>query len=121
MPITDGSPPAVAQLLIVARMGVPRFSASSRLITTIAAAPSLRPLALAAVTVPSFLNAGRRPATLSTVAPARMYSSSDTIVSPLRPLIVTGAISSLKRPLLRAASARFCERTANASCSPRVT
>ena len=35
--------------------------------------------------------------------------------------IVTDAISSLKRPSVRAASARFCERTANSSCSPRVT
>ena len=58
--------------------------------TTSAAAPSLRPDALAAVTVPSFLNAGRTPDTLSIVTPARIYSSSSTIVSPLRPLTVTG-------------------------------
>ena len=43
----------------------------------------------------------------SMVAPARIYSSSDTTVSPFRPLIVTGMISSLNRPLERAASALF--------------
>src|SRR3546814_3692901 len=57
MPMIEGSTPADAQLLMLPRMVAPRFSASSRLIRTSAAAPSLRPDALAAVTVPSFLNA----------------------------------------------------------------
>ena len=42
------------------------------------------------MTVPSFLKAGRRPETPSIVAPARIYSSWSTIVSPLRVLTVTG-------------------------------
>ena len=38
---------------------MPRFLASSSVISTTAAAPSLMPLALAAVTVPSLSKAGR--------------------------------------------------------------
>ena len=38
---------------------MPRFSASSAVISTVAAAPSLRPEALPAVTVPSLEKAGR--------------------------------------------------------------
>jgi hypothetical protein len=34
--------------------------------------------------------------------------------------MVTGTISSLKRPLLRAADALFCDATANLSWSSRV-
>ena len=43
--------------------------------STSAAAPSLIPLALPAVTEPSFLKAGRRFCIASIVAPARIYSS----------------------------------------------
>jgi hypothetical protein len=78
------------------------------------------PEALAAVTEPSLLKAGFRPATLSSVAPWRMYSSWSTTVSPLRPFTVTGAISSANRPVFWAASARFWEVTANLSWSSRV-
>ena len=103
MPMIEGSTPAEAQLATRARIGAPRRSASSRLISTSAAAPSLRPEALAAVTVPSFLKAGRRPARPDCSTPSRIYSSVSTIVSPLRVLTVTAAISSLKRPAARAA------------------
>jgi hypothetical protein len=41
-------------------------------------------------------------------------------MSPLRVAIVTGVISSLKRPSFWAASALFWEATANVSCSSRV-
>ena len=51
---------------------------------------------------------------------ARMYSSLSTTMSPLRPLTVTGTISSLNLPAFCAASALFCEATANSSCSSRV-
>ena len=78
------------------------------------------PEALPAVTVPSLLNAGRSLAIPSSVAPKRGYSSVSTTTSPLRPLIVTGVISSLKRPAVTAASALFCDATANLSCSSRV-
>ena len=62
------------------------------------------------MTEPSLANAGRSLATVSSVVPKRGNSSVSTTVSPLRPLIVTGTISSLKRPALIAASALFCER-----------
>ena len=88
--------------------------------STTAAAPSLMPDALAAVIEPSLSKAGRSLATLSSVTPARGYSSWSTTMSPLRLLIVTGTISSLKRPAFCAASALFCEATANSSCWPRV-
>ena len=78
------------------------------------------PEALAAVTVPSLSKAGRSLATLSSVAPWRMYSSWSTTTSPLRVFTVTGTISSLKRPAFCAASALFCEATANSSCCWRV-
>ena len=56
---------------------------------------------------------------LSIVTPLRMYSSSSTTVSPLRPFTVKGMISSLKRPAFCAASALFCEPSANRSWSSR--
>ncbi len=112
--------PQVAKLAIRPSTDAPRFSASAAVISTSAAAPSLRPLALAAVTVPSFLNAGLRPCIPSSVAPSRIYSSVSTMVSPLRPLTVTGTISSLKRPDARAVDALFWLPTANRSCSSRV-
>ena len=58
VPMTAGSTPAVAQEAMRASGVRPRFSASLALISTSAAAPSLRPDALPAVTVPSFENAG---------------------------------------------------------------
>src|SRR5699024_2870783 len=55
MPITFGSQPAEAVATMRAMGLTPSSCAFSALITTIAAAPSLMPEALAAVTVPSFL------------------------------------------------------------------
>ena len=78
------------------------------------------PEAFAAVTEPSLSKAGRSFCTFSSVVPCLMYSSSSTTVSPLRPLTVKGTISSLKRPAFWAASALFCEATANSSCISRV-
>ena len=54
VPISAGSTPAVAKLAMRASGVSPRRCASAPLITTNAAAPSLMPLALPAVTVPSF-------------------------------------------------------------------
>ena len=98
----------------------PSFCASLAFISTTAAAPSLMPEALAAVTVPSFSNAGRSLAMPSSVVPCLGYSSASTITSPLRLLIVTGVISSLNLPAFCAASALFCDLTANSSCCWRV-
>ena len=57
-PMTAGSTPAVAQDAMRASGVNPRFSASAAVISTRAAAPSLRPEAEPAVTVPSFEKAG---------------------------------------------------------------
>ena len=75
------------------------------------------PEALPAVTVPSLTKAGRSLASVSSVVPGRMYSSWSTTMSPFRVLTVTGTISSLNLPAFCAASALFCEATANSSCS----
>ena len=61
------------------------------LISTRAAAPSLMPEALPAVTVPSFEKAGVSFADAPRAwCRARMYSSWSTTMSPLRVVIVTG-------------------------------
>ena len=54
---------------------VPTAVAFAAVATTSAAAPSLMPDALPAVTVPSFLNAGFRAGEFSAVVPGRGYSS----------------------------------------------
>src|SRR5215218_3889896 len=100
VPMMAGSTPAVAHEAMRASGVRPRFCASDARMTTKAAAPSLMPEALPAVTVPSFEKAGLSLATDSSVVPARMYSSASTTMSPLRVLIVTGAISSLNLPAL---------------------
>jgi hypothetical protein len=115
-----GSTPACAHDTIRASGVLPRFCASLALIRTSAAAPSLMPEALAAVTVPSLAKAGRRPETFSSVVPCLGYSSASTTTSPLRDLTVTGTISSLNLPAFCAASALFCDATANSSCWARV-
>ncbi len=75
VPIIFGSTPALAYDLIVANGSRPNSSAFALLIKTTAAAPSLIPDEDAAVTVPSFLKAGRNFERLSAVTPARGYSS----------------------------------------------
>ena len=98
----------------------PRFSAVSRSISTTAAAPSLMPDALPAVTVPSLRNTGRSFARSSTVASARGCSSVSNTVSPRRVFILTGRICCLNRPSDIARDARRCDSSASASWSPRV-
>src|SRR3954470_1950085 len=98
VPMIDGSTPACAQDTIRASGVLPLFCAWAALIRTTAAAPSLRPEAFAAVTVPSLAKAGRNLEIESIVTPALGYSSVSTTTSPLRVLTVTGAISSLNRP-----------------------
>ncbi len=78
------------------------------------------PEALAAVTVPSLVKAGRSRVIVSRFASWRIYSSSLTTVSPRRPLIVTGTISSLNRPDFCAALAFCCDPSANSSCCSRL-
>jgi hypothetical protein len=70
-----------------------------------AEAPSLMALALAAVTVPSFLKTGLRVGTFSSLRP-RYSSSCAIIVEPFLVWIVTGAISGVKWPDCQASAAR---------------
>ena len=118
-PISAGSTPAVAQETMRPSGSIPRRAASSALISTSAAAPSLMPEALPAVTVPSFAKAGRSLASVSAVVPWRGYSSASTAMSPLRWGTTTEAISSANRPAFCASSALAWLAAANASCSAR--
>ena len=90
-------------------------------ITTTAAAPSFRPEALPAVTLPALSNAGRRPASASALVFLLMNSSAaKTIGSPFFCAMLKGTISSLNRPASCAAAAFCCEASASASCCSRV-
>ena len=60
-------------------------------------------------------------ASVSSVVSRRGASSTSTTVSPLRPLIVTGTISSARRPSSVASIASWCERSAQRSMSARVS
>ena len=70
--------------------------------------------------VPSGRNAGRSLASTSTVVSGRMPSSPSTVVSPLRPRMVTGTISCANSPAAAAAAARWWDRAAKLSCSNLV-
>ncbi len=76
-------------------------------------------LALAAVIVPSFLNAGLRPGILSSLA-LNGCSSRRTSVSPPLPGSATGAISQSKLPSSLACLLRVVEAIAKASWASRV-
>src|SRR5262245_7219264 len=121
MPMYFGSTPADAKALMRARGLSPSSFAFREDAITRAAAPSLIPEALPAVTVPALSNAGLSAFIASSVAPWRTYSSSANITGPFFDGISTVTISSLKRPAFCAASALFWLLTANSSCSSRVT
>ena len=121
MPMMLGSSPADEYALIRASGLSPSCSARLADIIMTAAAPSFRPDALPAVTVPSFENAGRSAASESSVVPCFGYSSVSKVIVPFFCAIWIGTISSLKRPAFCAASALFCEAMANASWSARDT
>ena len=78
------STPACAHDTIRASGVLPSLAASLAFISTMAAAPSLIPEALAAVTVPSLSKAGRSLLMPSSVVPCFGYSSASTMISPLR-------------------------------------
>ena len=108
MPMVAGSSPLVPNAAIRARGFKPRAAAFLAVITTTAAAPSLIPDALPAVTEPALSNAGRKPASASAVVFLLMNSSVLKIIgSPLRWGIETDTISSLNLPASCAADA-FC-------------
>ncbi len=87
----------------------PFRSAHAALARTAAAAPSPMPLALPAVTSPSFLKYGRSAASASRVVSGRMCSSVSKSASPLRVRIGTGATSASKRPSSQPRFARCCD------------
>ncbi len=90
------------------------LAADSR-ISTSADAPSEIDDELAAVTVPSLVNAGCMPGILLT-SHLNGVSSWSTTVSPLRVLTVTGVISDANAPDATACSERFTDSVAKASC-----
>ncbi|MNL48903.1 hypothetical protein D3C87_1717900 [compost metagenome] len=76
---------------------MPRLAATDAFISTTAPAPSLRPDALPAVTVPfSFLNTGLSAAMVSAETSRRTCSSVSNTTSPLRVFNTTGTIWSRK-------------------------
>ena len=94
-----------AQLKILA-IGFPASSFDfCNVVRMSAEAPSLMADALAAVTVPSFLNTDFRVGTFSSFRP--WYSSSSfTVTVPFLVWRVTGAISGVKEPDFQASAAR---------------
>ncbi len=115
-----GSTPATPHWTIFARGSRPRPLAQSPSTTISAAAPSQIPLALPAVTTPSFLKTGGSLARVSIVVCGRGCSSVSTVFGPLRVFTSTGAISSAKKPPSCAAAHFCCERTPKASESSRL-
>jgi len=95
-PIVAGSQPVdrTSRRYTAFVVDMPSGAASSPS-TSMDDAPSLIPDALPAVTVPSFLNAGRSFDSPSEVVSGLGYSSSSMTVSALREITVTGVISFL--------------------------
>ena len=97
----------------------PSRSTASPLITSRAAAPSLTPDALPAVTVPGRRNGVFRPARASSEVSRGCSSTSTTVTAPRLPGTSTGTISSASRPFACALAARCWLRSANRSWSSR--
>ncbi len=123
-PIVAGSTPATALATRRAIGRRPSSAARDSEVTRSAAAPSLMPLLLPAVTEPeaSRLKAGFKPASCSRVVSGRGCSSRSTVVvAPLAAGTSIGTTSSAKRPAPCAAAQRWCEASANRSWSSRET
>ena len=103
--MTSGSTPATPHARIRPRGGSGNSFATRPVATTTAAAPSLIPLALPAVTVPSSAKAPGSAVSFSTVVSGLMCSSWLTTVVRPRTVTGTGTISSAKTPRARAAAA----------------
>src|SRR3954468_3023527 len=119
MPMIRGSTPTTSQPTSRATTGRPSSPAARREATMIAAAPSVIPEALPAVTRPPSRKTGASLASEARVTPSRGCSSVSTWMSPFFPGTVTGAISGAKRPAARARSLRFWLSTAQASEAAR--
>src|SRR5690349_14400208 len=116
-PISSGSLPWVAAVMIRARGVRPSSLALASLISSTAAAPSFSGQELPAVTPPPPKASGSS-ASFSRVEEARGPSSFDTTVPSAR---VTGTISRSKKPSSCDLTASSCERWANLSMSSRET
>jgi hypothetical protein len=116
----SNSSATAAWATIVPSTSRPSRSAHSSEASTSAPAPSLTPGELPAVCEPSLPERPGSEASRSSDVSRRGDSSASTTVSPLRPLMVTGTISSAMRPSSVAAIARSCERSAQRSMSARV-
>ena len=114
--IFTGSQPTVVWSSIRARGLTPSSSAFARDITNTAAAPSEICEEVPAVILPSGLNAGCKPASVSRLVSGRMPWS----VTTLEPLTCTGTISRAKAPDRVASWASRCDRTASSSSSDRA-
>src|SRR3989441_5412953 len=112
-PMQPGSTPAAAVATMRASGSVSTLPPLPP-VTSSAAAPSLMPLELAAVTVPPCLNAGLSFATDPSVVPGRGYSSFAKLEPSARG---TGTSSSVNTQSESARSARRWLSTPNASCS----
>ena len=124
-PIVAGSTPATALETMRAIGRHPSSRARASEVTSTAAAPSLMPDELPAVTDPdpSRLKAGLSDASLSRVVSGRGGSSTDTSTpaSPFAADAEIGTTSSANRPASWASAQRCCDDSANASCSSLVT
>ena len=111
-----GSTPATPELTIRAIGVKPKSLIACSEAKILAAAPSFKPEALPAVTVPSALKAGRNFDKISIVVLFFGNSSvSKMIDSPLRCGIITGTISFAKRPFACATAVFCCDHTENLS------
>ena len=120
MPMVAGSKPLVPKEAMRAKGVKPKAAAFLADMTTTAAAPSLMPEALPAVTEPALSKAGRKPAKASALVFLLMNSSVlNTTGSPLRCGMSTSTISSLNLPASCAALAFCWLPSAKASCMSR--
>ena len=121
MPITRGGTPAAAMATIRAIGVNPCASRPLADASNSAAAPSLTPDALPAVTVMPSPLTPLRAASCSGLVLGRGCSSVSTITgSPRRCGIITGVISSANFAAACAAAQRCCDRSAKASWSARL-
>ena len=118
IPMISGSTPAQDQPITRASGSLPSARARDSLVSTIAAAPSVMPLELPAVTVPPGRNTAFSFASASIVVPGRGCSSPATVsVEPFGPGVSTVKISAA---LAASPVAAFCcDSNAKASCSCR--
>ena len=119
MPMISGGTPATPMPLMMTIGLRPRLLASLADMTTVQAAPSLRPEALPAVTVPPSLKTAGSLAMASRVLRRGCSSVSKGTISFFT-FTGTGMISSLKRPDSIAAKARVWLSRPKTSCSSRL-